>query len=145
MKKYVGMFRVQSAETGVAVEVLLAVANVESAFDPDAVSNVGAVGLMQVMPATARWMAQREGWAYEDALLRDPAYNLRAGATYLAYLATKFEGDWILAAYNAGEGVVERWIADGVRIEDIPYKETREYLSKVRKLTKAYRRRGFSG
>jgi len=145
LKEYLPIFRLESAETGVSLDLLLAIANAESAFDNRAVSSAGAVGLMQVMPATARWLAAREGMAYEEDMLWVPAYNVHLGAAYLAYLETKFVGEWVIAAYNAGEGAVAQWIECGVALEDVPYRETREYLTKVRKLSKAYRRRGYSG
>ncbi len=123
----------------------LAIARQESQFDPAAVSRVGALGLMQLMPATARRIAQRLGLPYTRArLLRDPDYNLRLGRQHLATLLARFEGSAVLAlaAYNAGARPVERWIrtygdprdfsADPVDwIELIPYGETRDYVERV--------------
>ena len=98
-----------------------AVAWVESDFDPRAVSHRGARGLMQVMPATG----ERFGASARD--LFDPARNLDAGASYLSWLADRFEGDLVqvLAAYNAGEAAVERH--GGVP----PYPETRDFVRRV--------------
>ena len=141
---YLPLFRAESAEWGVPLFLLLAVVNAESAFDARAVSDAGAVGLMQVMPATAGWVAASNGWAYAPEMLYEPAYNVRVGAAYLAYLATKFEGEWVYAAYNAGEGMAAQWIKEGVSADAVPYRETREYVRKVRKLSKAYARRGYS-
>jgi soluble lytic murein transglycosylase-like protein len=93
----------------------------ESAFDPNAQSWAGARGLMQLMPATAR----RFGLGAEE--IHDPAKNLDAGARYLAWLLERFGGDLLraLAAYNAGEGTVERY--GGVP----PFRETRDYLRRI--------------
>lgn len=100
--------------------LLAALVQVESSFLPDAVSPVGAVGLTQVMPSTARWIGARGD-------LTDPASNLDAGARYLARLLNQFDGDLelSLAAYNAGPNAVRRY--DGVP----PYRETRQYVRKV--------------
>ena len=123
----------------------LAIARQESQFDPAAVSRVGALGLMQLMPATARRIAQRLGLPYaRERLLSEPEYNLRLGRQHLADLLARFEGSAVLAlaAYNAGANTVEHWIrtygdprdfsADPVDwIELIPYGETRDYVERV--------------
>jgi soluble lytic murein transglycosylase-like protein len=98
-----------------------AVIAVESAFSPSAVSPQGAVGLMQLMPQTARRFGALDAF--------DPAQNIRAGARYLRYLLDLFGGDLelALAAYNAGEGAVRR---NGARVP--PFRETVEYVRKVR-------------
>lgn len=104
---------------GVDPSLVAAVIEQESGFRPDAVSPRGARGLMQLMPATGRWMGARD--------LHDPAQNIDAGARYLKYLEMRFEGDVVrqLAAYNAGEGTVARY--GGVP----PYRETRRYVRTV--------------
>ena len=101
--------------------LVAAVVRAESAFDPRAVSAKGARGLMQLMPATGR----RFGLAMEDAF--DPAKNLDAGTRYLRWLMDRFEGSLhhAVAAYNAGEGAVDRY--GGVP----PYGETRRYLRRI--------------
>jgi hypothetical protein len=102
-------------------ELVAAVIRAESAFDPTAVSPKGARGLMQLMPATA----ERFGVALDE--LFEPARNLEAGTGYLDWLTERFDGDLdrVLAAYNAGEGIVDRY--DGVP----PYRETRQYLRRI--------------
>lgn len=106
---------------GVNPAVLAAMAKVESAFDPRAVSHAGARGLMQLMPATAR----RFGVELHE--LFDPERNLEASARYVAWLTRRFDGDAVrvVAAYNAGEGAVDRY--DGVPL----YRETQRYVERV--------------
>ncbi|KAB2962226.1 MAG: lytic transglycosylase domain-containing protein [Thermoanaerobaculia bacterium] len=106
---------------GLNPALVAAVARVESAFDPRAVSSKGARGLMQLMPATGRRFGLRPHELF------DPVKNLDAGVRYLAWLAARFDGDLarVLAGYHAGEGAVERF--GGVP----PYRETRAYLRSV--------------
>ncbi len=101
--------------------LLAAVVRAESAFDPRAISPKGARGLMQLMPATA----QRFGLKSHEVF--EPAKSLDAGARYLDWLAKRFDErlSWVLAAYNAGEGTVDRY--KGVP----PYRETRNYLRRI--------------
>jgi hypothetical protein len=104
---------------GLPPELVLAVVSVESAFRPDAVSPKGAQGLMQLMPATAGSLGVADAF--------DPAQNLDGGSRHLGQLLTVYDGDLTraLAAYNAGEGAVQRH--GGVP----PYRETRAYVKKV--------------
>ncbi len=122
-----------------------AVARQESRFDATAISHAGARGLMQLMPATAREVAQREGLAYSPGrLTADPAYNARLGSSYLATQLDRYDGSFVLAAaaYNAGAGNVNKWLktfgdprssgTDAVSwIEAIPFTETRTYVKRV--------------
>lgn len=102
--------------------LVAAIVRVESSFNPRAKSRKGACGLMQLLPETARRFGLRSS---KD--LFDPAKNLEAGARYLKWLSSRFGGDpvRVLAAYNAGEGAVQRY--GGVP----PYKETRNYVTKI--------------
>ena len=117
----------------------------ESEFDPEVISPVGARGLMQLMPKTAKEMADKTGIVYsKDRLLSDPTYNVKLGIAYLDELSDRFDGNIILvsAAYNAGPTRLDKWIAmfgdprnkniDIIDwIEDIPYRETRNYVMRV--------------
>ncbi|HEX9983255.1 MAG TPA: lytic transglycosylase domain-containing protein [Thermoanaerobaculia bacterium] len=104
-------------------ELVTAVARVESDFNPLCVSHKGARGLLQVMPETGK----RFGIRHPDELF-DPEANIAAGTAYLAWLMARYQGnlDYALAAYNAGEGAVDRH--RGIP----PYRETQEYVRKVR-------------
>jgi soluble lytic murein transglycosylase len=118
--------------------LVAAVARAESGWDPEAVSSAGAVGLMQLMPATAAWISGLDSWRGGDEPdLTDPEDSLELGGFYLAFLARYFGGDTrkALAAYNAGQGTVSRWLADGgiesLELEDIPIDETRGFVGRV--------------
>lgn len=112
--------------------LVIAVAAAESGFNADAVSRKGALGLMQVMPATAEryGVAGRSGTDGRHAVM-EPKLNVQVGSRYLADLLRMFDGDkeLALAAYNAGEGAV---VKHGRRIP--PYPETRQYVDKVMRL-----------
>lgn len=111
----------------------------ESRFINVARSHVGAAGLMQIMPATARWIAQRLGIRGFDASeMQDPARNIQFGAYYLKHVQTSLDGSPVLAtaAYNAGPGRAQRWrdtqpMEAAIYIESIPFGETRNYVQKV--------------
>lgn len=117
---FVDMVDAAAREAGVEANLLHAVIAVESGYEPTAVSARGAVGLMQLMPDTAR--------RFGIADRRDPRQNLRAGARYLAELLQRFHGnlELTLAAYNAGERAVER---AGQAVPNYP--ETRQYVPAV--------------
>ncbi|MEO8122113.1 MAG: lytic transglycosylase domain-containing protein [Rhodoferax sp.] len=120
---------------GVDYELLKAVVSAESAFNPRAVSHKGAVGLMQIMPATARrYGVQSEPGFTVASKLTDPELNIQTGTRYLADLMRLFGGETELAvaAYNAGEGAVMR---AGNRIPN--YKETQAYVKKVMSVYRA--------
>src|SRR5688572_11064657 len=110
-------------------ELVAAVVQAESRFKPTARSGVGAQGLMQLMPKTGRWMGAKN--------LMNPVQNIAAGTKYLKYLNERFDGNEtkIIAAYNAGEGNVRRF--GGVP----PFKETRNYVKKVRNYEQEFKDR----
>jgi soluble lytic murein transglycosylase-like protein len=124
---YAAEIRAAAAQHGVDEAVVRAIIHAESSFNPNAISRVGAQGLMQLMPATARRFGVSNAF--------DPAQNIRGGVEYLAWLLKRYNGDLTLAAagYNAGEGAVDRH--RGVP----PYNETRRYVERVRVLAERYR------
>ena len=111
----------------------------ESRFINVARSSVGASGLMQIMPATARWIAQRLGIKrFHPNEMQNPAKNIQFGAYYLKHVQTSLDGSPVLAtaAYNAGPSRAQRWrdtrpMEAAVYIESIPFAETRDYVKKV--------------
>ena len=142
-------FIVAHAENyGLEPALIAAVINVESGFDPDAESEAGATGLMQLTRETGQGIADRTGgsrWTEED--LHDPELNIRYGAWYLAHLVEVFADQpdptlAALAAYNGGQGNVRTWAkaAGGeLRAEDIEFPETRAYVEDVLELEERYR------
>ena len=137
--RYRPLVRETAALYGLDATLVLALVNVESGFDADAVSKAGAVGLMQVMPATAAWIAELRDVPDATLCLADAAVNLDLGCWYLRYLMARLPVEWALAAYNAGEGAVEEWRRRGLTLDEIPYAETRAYVEKVRKMARRYR------
>lgn len=126
------VLRETAGQHNIDQELLKALIATESGFDPQAVSPRGAVGLMQVMPATAgRWGVRDEARSPVAQQLTDPALNIRVGTRYLAHLLQLFAGrlDLALAAYNAGEGAVQR---AGNQIPGYP--ETQKYVRTVLQL-----------
>lgn len=126
-------------EYGVDPYLVAAVIRVESKYYPQALSPMGARGLMQVMPETGAWVAEQLGLEdFEPEQLFDPETNIRIGTWYLANLKQEF-GDltFALAAYNGGRGNVRRWLemrqsrGETLEIEDFPFPETRVYVTKV--------------
>lgn len=143
--KYLDSIKTYSNMFGVKQELIASVINAESRFNPNAVSNKGAVGLMQLMPKTAKWICEKIGEDYSEEKLYEPDYNIKLGTYYLAYLTNKFDDlSLVICAFNAGEGTVSLWLHDkqispsGEKLNTIPYKETKDYLSKVNNGIRVY-------
>lgn len=133
-------FSQMAQERTMNTSLLYAISRQESALYPLAQSPVGARGLMQLMPATAKETAAKLGVPYRnEQQLFDPTMNIRLGSAYLKRLLDVYDGNRILAAaaYNAGPGRVKRWREQStnkpmdVWVESIPYKETRNYVQNV--------------
>jgi soluble lytic murein transglycosylase len=142
---------IESAARKAGIDPYMAAAIIrqESAFDPTVVSNAGAVGLMQIMPAEASRIAEAAGLpATSRDDLFDPRRNTEIGAAEFVQKTARMNGDrnLAIAAYNAGEEAVGRWIAktpiDDIDtfIESIPYNETRLYVKNVTRNLNEYRR-----
>lgn len=137
------------------------IARQESAFRADAKSPAGALGLLQLLPSTAKGVAARNGLRYSKAALtRDPALNATLGAAYLAEQRAKFNGSYVLTfvAYNAGPGRATEWVSRfgnpaGRSVEEvvdwierIPFTETRNYVMRIMENYQVYKTRiGGSG
>ena len=119
--------------------LVYAIMRQESAYDPEAISSARAVGLLQLMPETARRLSSEVGASFDQSKLRNPSVNLDLGARYLAKMLKVFDGSIPLAAaaYNAGPRAVRRWLErmKGVDLDLwvalIPFEETRTYVGRV--------------
>jgi soluble lytic murein transglycosylase len=131
--------RVYASQDKLDAALLAAVIEAESKFNPDARSAAGAIGLMQLTPATAKGIAQYTGGSrFQLSDLKNPDINIRYGAWYLGHLVAKYGDERLaLAAYNAGQNTVDRWQSAH---EGIQFSETRDYVDKVERLKKIYRK-----
>jgi soluble lytic murein transglycosylase len=142
------IIRAQARAEHLDPALVAAVIDAESKFDPRT-SSAGALGLMQILPATARYLAHLSGGtAFRVADLGEPRVNIAYGAYYLRYLLDRYHGDetLALAAYNAGSTNVDRWLAQaragGGRfvVGSIPFPQTRAYVEKVESGQRTYRK-----
>lgn len=140
-KKYSNFVIAYSRQYNLEEALVYAVIKTESNFDKTAVSKSGALGLMQIIPNTAKWIAEELGDDYDLYKMFEPETNIRYGCFYLRYLFDKFNDlRVVVAAYNAGETVVTNWIENGELIlEKINYKETKNYVTKVMGYYRVYK------
>ena len=138
-RPYEDAVRGAAKEWELASELVYAVMRQESAFHPTVVSPAKAVGLMQLIPPTARHVAKELSVDYDPLMLTSPVYNIRFGSYYLKKVLDTFGGrvELAAAAYNAGPGAVSRWLESGeslpldIFVARIPYGETRTYVGRV--------------
>ena len=128
----------KASEIGLDPAYVYGLIRQESRFITDARSTVGASGLMQLMPATARWTAKKIGLSYTQDLITDRDTNLKLGTSYLKLVLDDFNGSQALAAaaYNAGPGRPRKWrdgpiVEPAIWAENVPFAETRDYVKKV--------------
>ena len=128
--------------TNLDVELICATITHESAasWNPEVKSHAGAIGLMQIMPATGMYLAEYEGitWTNEEEVLTDPIYNIRMGTRYLSTLISYYGVDGGLAAYNGGEKLAALWIKNN-KADGILWAETQNYIPAIIKLWDKYR------
>lgn len=145
---YLEVVKKHAAENGLKVTMVYAVVKTESDFREKVVSPKGAVGLMQVTDKTGQWIASELGVnEFTTDMLTDAELNIRFGCWYLTYLLERFDGndELALAAYNAGEGNVFKWINSGdvkwdaSKIISLPYKETENYLVRINRIYFVYK------
>ena len=136
-----------STRVGLDPMLVAGLVHQESAFDADARSGKNAIGLMQLLPQTARLLARQEKIRYSRARLTDPDYNVRLGTAYFAQLQKQFgSAEAALAAYNAGEDRVTLWTTGQTYrdmpefVDSIPFTETRQYVQIISRNTEIYRR-----
>jgi soluble lytic murein transglycosylase len=144
---YPAVIRQQAAQKHLDPALVAAVIYAETKFEPRT-SSAGAVGLMQLMPETARYLAHRSGaTTFTTADLSTPAVNIAYGSYYLRYLLDEYHNSTVqaLAAYNGGEANVDHWLAAArargqrFRIGDIGFPETRAYVQRVLTARSEYR------
>ena len=145
---YRQIIELNAKEFGVDPMLVAAIIRTESHFREDAVSPKGALGLMQIMPETARWIAEQLnlGLLTEEQIMA-PEINIKLGTWYLASLLKEFNGrvDVAVAAYNGGRGNVKNWLHNKTWSgnyhdrHQIPFPETRQFLYKVRSAYEKYR------
>ena len=144
---YEDIIRESAASYGLDPAYVASVVLAESSFVPDAVSYAGARGLMQLMPATAEWIAGKLGETFEADALFDPVTNLRYGCWYLDFLMDRYGGDEKCAssAYHQGQGTVDKWLADpqysadGETLQVIPSQATDTYVQRILKAYEVYK------
>lgn len=145
-QKYAESVEKYAAEYDVPESVVYAVIKTESGFTPDAVSLKGAIGLMQITPDTFDWLCSKTGGEENALLLYEPDTNIRYGTYFLSLLHNEYKAwDTVYAAYNAGRGRVNSWLAseeynNNGRLKNIPYEETASYVKKVEKAQSVYAR-----
>ena len=138
-------YRKTVLEYATSPALAFAVIKAESGFSESAVSEAGAVGLMQLMPSTAQFVCEQNQIEYKQERLYEGEYNVKIGCLYLNYLLLRFSDEKVaIAAYNAGEGTVSQWLKnaaysdDEVHLKAIPYPETKRYVKKVLNYQKIY-------
>ncbi len=132
-----------SKQYDVDKNLIFAIIKAESNFDENSISNKGAKGLMQLMPATAKEIGSKIDISVNEENIFDPNININLGTKYISYLVEKYDNiNLAVAAYNAGSGNVDNWVndgtllADGSNMENVPFTETNNY---VRKILRDYR------
>ena len=128
-------------KNGLEPEWVSAVICAESGFDASASSSKGAIGLMQVMPKTGEWIADKLGMGSFD--LYRPEDNIKIGCAYLKLLLEQYDSKYLaLCAYNAGEGRVDGWLAKSSTVEEfrsLLFEETSKYCMKIENYEKIYK------
>jgi len=145
-KKYEKTINQVCTEFNISQPLFYALVNTESSFNPKAKSHAGAIGLTQLLPSTAEYICVKNNIDYSVVDLYNVDDNLYVGAMYLRYLIDKFDTLYTaVAAYNAGETTVRSWLKDPryshdqISLYNIPYKETSNYIKKIKNNEKIYK------
>lgn len=138
-----------SSEYNLDRNLIFSVIKAESSFDSQAVSPRDAKGLMQIMDSTGQWAAERMKIVdFQAEMLFEPETNIRIGCWYMARLLSQYDHntELALAAYNAGSGNVSKWLkdeeisSDGQTLDSIPFEETKNYISRIKKYNNMYKK-----
>lgn len=146
--KYEKQIAEYSKEFNLDKYLVMGIISAESNFDVDAESHKSAHGLMQLRDETALWCIHNLDLDISEDSIREPNSNIRIGCAYMRYLTDLYKGNVVTAAaaYNAGLGNVNKWLADkryskeGITLAAIPFSETKAYVEKVQKRAKIYER-----
>ena len=145
--KYSEYVELYAKEYNVDKELIYSIIKAESNFEEQAKSTKGACGLMQLMQSTAEEVARKINVKIDKDTILEPKININLGTKYISTLIEKYENTSLaLAAYNAGSRNVDNWIKDGILkkdgsdIENIPYKETNNYVRKILRDYKIYQK-----
>lgn len=143
--RYTDIVEAYSEENNLSEFFVYAVIECESGFDPEAVSHVGAVGLMQIMPDTFEWISWKLGEENDFSKAKVPEVSVKYGCYLYGYLTEKYESEEAaIAAYHAGMGNVDKWLSDeryssdGKTLHTIPFPSTAKYVNKVMKTKNIY-------
>lgn len=143
--RYESIVEKYSKEYGIDESLIFAVIKTESSFNPDSVSDAGAMGLMQVMPDTHEWLSGKLGRNEDTDVLFNEDTGIEYGTYLLRILMDEFHNiETAVAAYHAGIGRVNEWLrdprysSDGVTLDVIPFKDTAHYVNKVKRAVQIY-------
>ena len=144
--EYTSLIIENAAQNDIEPAYVASIVCAESDYDTNAVSSVGAQGLMQILPDTARWIAPKFDEDYVEGCLYTPEVNLKYGCWYLGYLMRRFNNDMTCAtaAYHAGQGTVDQWLAnsqyssDGAHLDVVPGERTSRYVERVLEYYEVY-------
>ena len=143
--KYESIVEKYSNQYNIDKSLILAVIKTESSFNPESVSNVGAMGLMQIMPDTHEWLSGKLGRDEDVSVLFNEDTGIEYGTYLLRILLDEFHNiETAIAAYHAGMGRVNEWLrdprysSDGVTLDVIPFKDTAHYVNKVKRAVEIY-------
>ena len=144
--EYEALIRDYAAQNDIPPAYVAGVILAESSYRPEVVSSADAQGLMQLLPSTAEWIAGKLGETFAEGSLFDPETNIRYGCWYLGFLMKRYDGDMkcASAAYHAGQGTVDRWLADpeaskdGATLDAIPSAATDTYVQRVLRYYEKY-------
>lgn len=141
--KFKNLIKSYAKEENISASFVASIIKTESNFNSSAVSNKGAIGLMQILPSTGKWIYEKYyGENFNEQMLYNAKTNIKIGVKYLSYLFEKYDDEVsVLACYNAGEGVVKGWIGGGEKLEktQIQFEETKKYVQKVQNAEKIYK------